>query len=260
MLSTSLGTAVGPLVGLLIAAGLDYNVMFFAVTLMAVVTFVCAVFVTSGAYDPKAAARDRAQAFTWRSFVDPASAIIAVFICIVAFSYSSINSFLNSYSVELGLEFYAPFTFLVYAIGNLVMRPVCGRLMDRRGENAVLYPSIAAMVAGLVLCAFVQGPVSMLAVGVFMAAGFGTCMSTGQAVVTKRIDTSKTALGIGTFFIMCDGGCGIGPVCLGALIEPLGYRGMYLVAAAVCALALVYYHFAHGRKWIKGPVPFIQNE
>ncbi len=252
MLSTSLGTGVGPLVGLLITAGFDYNLMFVAVSVMAAVTLLCAAFVTTGAYDPQLAAADKATPFTWRSFIDPGTLRIAVFMFIVAFSYSSINSFLNSYAVELGLGFYAPFTFLVYAVGNLVFRPVCGRLMDKHGENVVLYPSISAMAVGLLLCAFVQGPVSILLVGVFMAAGFGTCMSTGQAVVTRRVDPSKTALAIGTFFIMCDSGCGIGPVCLGALVDPIGFRGMYLVAAAICLLGLAYYHFVHGRAARRG--------
>lgn len=248
MLSTSLGTGVGPLVGLLVTAGLDYNLMFAAVSLMATVALLCAACVTTGEYDPERAAIDQATAFTWRSFVDPGTLRIAVFMFVVAFSYSSINSFLNNYAVELGLEFFAPFTFLVYAVGNLVFRPLCGRLMDRRGENFVLYPSIASMVAGLVLCAFVQGPVGILLVGVFMATGFGTCMSTGQAVVTKRVDPSMAALAIGTFFIMCDSGCGLGPVFLGAIAESVGFRGMYLTAAAICLIGLAYYHFAHGRR------------
>lgn len=252
MLSTSLGTGIGPLVGLLATAGLDFNLMFVAVSAMAALVLVCTVFVTTGAYDAQLAAEDKAVPFTWRSFIDPGTLRIAVFMFLVAFSYSSINSFLNSYAVELGLEVFAPFTFLIYAVGNLVFRPVCGRLMDSYGENLVLYPSIASMAIGLVLCAFIHGPLGILIVGIFMATGFGTCMSTGQAVVTKRVAPSKAALAIGTFFIMCDGGCGIGPVFLGALVEPIGFRGMYLAAAAVCLLGLAYYHFVHGRSNRRG--------
>ena len=242
MLSASVGTGVGPLVGLLVAAGFDYDAMFVAVVVMVAVVTLCAALITTGAFNPQLAAADKAQPFSWRSFIDPGTLRIAVFMFIVAFSYSSINSFLNSYSVELGLEFFAPFTFLVYSVGNVLFRPVCGRIMDRSGTNVVLYPSIASMAAGLLLCAFMPGPLGMLGLGVLMAVGFGTCMSTGQALVTKLIDPSKTALAIGTFFIMCDGGCGLGPVFLGALIEPLGFRGMYAAAAGICLVGLLYYH------------------
>ena len=242
MLSTSVGTGVGPLVGLLVAAGFDYDVMFLAVGIMAVVVVLCAALITTGRFDPELAAADRAMAFTWESFIDPGTLRFAVFMFLVAFSYASINSFLNSYAVELGLDFFAPLTFLVYAVGNVLFRPICGRIMDKHGENVVLYPSIASMAGGLVLCAFMPGPAGMLLLGVLMATGFGTCMSTGQAVATKRVGPSKTALAIGTFFVMCDGGCGLGPVFLGALIEPFGFRGMYLAAAGVCLLGLLYYH------------------
>ncbi len=44
-----------------------------------------------------------------------------------------------------------------------------------------------------------------------------------------------------SFFLLVDAGTGIAPVILGALVDPLGYRQMMLVAAGFGGLALVIY-------------------
>ena len=123
-----------------------------------------------------------------------------------------------------------------------------GRLQDRYGENSVLYPSIASMAVGLVLAAFASNPVMLLACGIFMATGFGTCMSVGQAAAIKLSTCRDASRTISTFFLLCDGGCGIGPFMLGFIVSGAGYPAMYLICAAIAVCAVIYYHFVHGRK------------
>jgi MFS family permease len=183
-----------------------------------------------------------------RSVIDTSTFRISVFMFLVAFSYSSVNSFVSSYAASIGLSAYAPFVFLVYSVALIVSRLFTGKLMDKFGENVVLYPSILSMAVGLVLVSMAHGPVLLLAVGAFSATGFGTCMSVGQAVATRETRCGDTALAISTFFLLCDGGCGVGPFFLGFVVDAAGYRAMYVVCACVALAALVYYHWAHGRR------------
>lgn len=176
----------------------------------------------------------------------------SVFMFIVAFAYSSLNAFINSYAIDLGMGVFAPFVFLVYSITLVISRPITGRLQDRYGENSVLYPSIASMAVGLVLAAFANNPVMLLACGIFMATGFGTCMSVGQAAAIKLSTCRDASRTISTFFLLCDSGCGIGPFMLGFIVSGAGYPAMYLICAAIAVCAVVYYHFVHGRKQISG--------
>lgn len=81
----------------------------------------------------------------------------------IAFAYSSINAFVESYATELGMGAFAPFVFLVYAVVLLLIRPVTGKLMDRYGEDVILYPSIISMGLGLVLVACARSPLALLA-------------------------------------------------------------------------------------------------
>ena len=182
--------------------------------------------------------------------LDPATRKFSFFMFLVAFSYSSINSYVDAYTSRIGLAGWAAAVFLVYAIALILVRPVAGKLQDRRGENAVLYPSIASMAVATTLCAactYFPTPVLLVLVGIFIALGFGTSMSAGLAVVGRMTGGSKAAPGIATFYLLCDFGCGIGPLALGLLIGPLGYAGMYIACAFIALAGVAYYHFSHGR-------------
>jgi hypothetical protein len=55
-------------------------------------------------------------------------------------------------------------------------------------------------------------------------------------------------LATSTFFLSMDVGVALGPVLLGALVPALGYRGMYVTAAGVVVLGLVYYAAVPARR------------
>lgn len=249
MLSQSLGCGVGPLLAILVVAGLDYSILFIVCTALAVVSLVVTLLVRTerDGHAAPAPAPAKPGPFTLGSVIDLSTVRLSVFMFLVAFGYSSLNSYVNGYATELGMGVYAPFVFLTYAIVLVVTRPTTGRWMDERGESFVLYPSILSMALGLVLAANVVDPSMLVACGIFMATGFGTCMSVGQATATKLTRDGNTALAISTFFLLCDGGCAIGPIVLGFVVSAAGYRAMYWVAAGVALVALVYYYFAHGR-------------
>ena len=244
MLSNSLALGIGPMVGLLVTAGMDYQVVFMVCLVAAVIALVCMI---ATKVKSDAPTRVKPGRFTISSFLDPKAARFSIFMFLVGIAYASINTYLNSYAGTLGLSAFSPFTFLTYSIVLLISRPLTGKLMDRKGENAVLYLSIACHVITFLLAAFACNGVMLIAVGIFMALGFGTCMSVGQAVCVKLLGQDRSTIAVGTFFFLCDAGCGIAPFFWGLIITALGYQHLYLVCAGVAVVALAYYHIEHGR-------------
>lgn len=190
----------------------------------------------------------RPGSFKISSFLDRRAAVFAVFMFLVACGYASINTYLNSCAIDRGLQFFAPLTFLAYSVLLLITHPITGKLMDRHGENAILYISIACNALASVICAFAFNGGMFVLVGVFMAPGFGTCMSIGQAVCVKIIGQQKSAVGISTFFLLCDLGCGVAPVAWGNVLAATDYTTMFLICALCSVAAFVYYALVHGRK------------
>ncbi|MBQ9001679.1 MAG: MFS transporter, partial [Eggerthellaceae bacterium] len=182
--------------------------------------------------------------------LDPATRKFSFFMFLVALSYSSVNSFVDAYTARIGLEGWSAAVFLVYAVMLVLVRPPAGKLQDRLGENAVLYPSISCMALAALTCAactYFPTPALLVVVGIFIALGFGTSMSAGIAVVGRMSGGTKAAPGIATFYLLCDFGCGIGPLLLGLVIGSFGYVGMYLTCSIIALIGVAYYHFSHGR-------------
>lgn len=57
-------------------------------------------------------------------------------------SYAGIVTFIAAYAKELNLSSAASYFFIVYAGVLLISRPLAGKLLDKKGENIVIYPAI----------------------------------------------------------------------------------------------------------------------
>ncbi len=245
MLSSSLGLGIGPLMSILLVMGINYRVLFAICTILAVVS-IAAILMSSSGKD--FVEQERPQRFAIGSVIDRSTVKLSIFMFFVAVAYSSLNSFATVFAAEQGWDAIGPFIFLTYSIVLIITRPITGRLLDRYGENSVLYPSIFCMACGVLMAACAVNQWMLLSCGAFMALGFGTCMSCGQAVATKMTDQPTSALAISTFFLLNDSGCGLGPVILGIVVNAGGYRTMYWVCVLIALAGLIYYFFAHGRK------------
>ncbi|MBR3181846.1 MAG: MFS transporter [Eggerthellaceae bacterium] len=252
MLSNSLGTGVGPLFGLLVSGSFEYSTLYIVCTALSAVALAATILLSAGK-PPSEGARSamaKVPKFKLSSVLDPATRRFSFYMFLVALSYSSVNSFVDAYSTSIGLEGWAAGLFIVYSVTLVILRPPVGRLQDRRGDNAVLYPSIAcAALTTLVCgaCSLAPSPTLLMCTGVFAAAGFGTCMSAGLATVGRLAGGTKAAPGIAMFYLLCDFGCGIGPFLLGFIVGSLGYPAMYMTCSAIALIGLAYYHFAYGK-------------
>lgn len=61
---------------------------------------------------------------------------------LTAFAYSSIMSFITLFSETKQLLAYTGIFFIVFAASMLLVRPWVGKIYDRKGPSAVIYPSL----------------------------------------------------------------------------------------------------------------------
>lgn len=148
MLSNSLGAGLGPLMSALIAIGIDYAVLFSCCSALSIAAAAMVIPVrphTEPVSTPDVSienAEPRKPGSALERTLDMSAFKFCVFMFLVAFSYSSVTAFVNSYAIEQGMGVFAPFVFLVYSVVLVIIRPITGKLMDRRGENVILYPWI----------------------------------------------------------------------------------------------------------------------
>ncbi|MCX2643702.1 MFS transporter, partial [Klebsiella pneumoniae] len=101
-------------------------------------------------------------------FIEPRAVPIAIIVLLTSVCYSGVLSFINFYAKSLDLAKAASIFFLMYALAILFSRPFTGPLMDRRGENIIMYPAILILAFGLFLFGKVQTPSMLLILAGFL--------------------------------------------------------------------------------------------
>jgi len=138
--------------------------------------------------------------------------------------------------------------FLVYAVTVFISRPLSGRLLDIRGANFVVYPSLFIYAIGMLLFSQANHGMALLLAGVLIGLGYGNFISSAQAISIKGLPPHRLGLATSTFFIFVDLGFGVGPYLLGSLVPLTGYRGLYVIMAIVILTTIPLYYFLYGRK------------
>jgi MFS family permease len=246
--SNTLSTAVGPLLAVLLAGTGGYAGIFWFCAACSAAAFGVALILRLPGRQGAAKPVRRRSGTRLATVVEPAALPISTVIFLAGAAYSGILAFLTSYTQQRGVPSAAGTFFVVYAAAVLVSRLLVGRLQDRRGDNAVIYPTILAFAAGLALLAVAPSGWTVAAAAVLCGFGFGSLMPCTQAIAVTAAPEVRIGTATSTFYLMLDAGTGIGPVLLGALIPVAGYEGMYLVLSGLVLAGVVLYYFVHGRK------------
>ena len=251
-LSATIGSALGPFLGLLIRQYADFTVMFIACTVFYVISIVITAFAKIPEVKLTPEQLEAMKGFRWRDFFEQGAIPISVIMLFMGMAYSSILAFLNSYALNLNLTAAASLFFMVYSASIFISRLFSGRLLDVRGDNFVMYPAMLSFALSFVLISQAADTLMLLAAGVFAGLGFGTIMSCAQVIATKKSPQHRIGIATSTFYFCTDIGVGAGSFFAGKMISTVGFRGMYTAMAIVVSASIFLYYFLHGRKPASG--------
>lgn len=241
-LSTTLATAIGPFLGLLLMQLFGFNALFTIESGLSVVVLLLVLGINANKIRFKAA--DGPQTASIKNFIEPQVLDIALIMFIVALSYASLQTYMSFYTTALHISAYSSFFFLVYAIAILISRPITGRLLDRLPAKRVILPSLLINALGLVLLSTIHSGLTLLLAAFLIGIGFGNFQSAAQTVVAKRVPLHRLSQATATFFIFFDLSIGVGPTLLGQIVPIVGYRMIFIMTAGFCLIGLIGYLFS----------------
>jgi predicted MFS family arabinose efflux permease len=247
-LSITLAMAVGPFLGLYLSQQVSFTMIFIVCTLFSLISTIILLFVHIPEGDITKEQLEAMKGFKLKDFFEIKAVPISIIIAIMGFAYSGILSFINSYAKEIDLIDTASFFFIVYAVFILISRPFTGRLLDKKGDNIVIYPALVLFVIGLVILNQAHHGFTLLLAGALIGLGFGTLSSCCQAIAIRESPRHRVGLATSTFFVFMDSGVGMGPFVLGFIIPIVGFRGLYLTLAVVVFASIFLYYVLHGKK------------
>lgn len=143
-----------------------------------------------------------------------------------------VNTYVKLIARERNIENIALF-FTVYSAAMVVLRPLVGKLMDKKGVFIILFPGFFFAAAGMVLIGIGSSLAIMLAAGVFKALGQGSCTPSMQAYCVKSLDKSRAGVASSTIMIGQSIGNAVTPILGSFVVKAAGYEIMFIGAGIV---------------------------
>lgn len=239
-LGTTLAMALGPLAGIWIMNNYGYTALFTSCFVSTILSLVCTQFVKVPQLLKETKAQDGLESSIWSKLIEKQALFPSLLVLLLGVTYGGIVSFITLFGKETGIENVGWF-FLINAVSVFVIRPVSGRLFDRRGHFWVLFPGALFSVAGLLLLSLATTTGLLICAAVCYGIGFGSVQPSLQAWTINRIEPHQRGAANATFFSAFDLGIGGGGMLLGAVAGVSSYAQMYRYSIAFLAVYLVLY-------------------
>ena len=246
-LSVTISTALGPFIGLFVSQHYSHKVIFGLCAASALFSLIIIFFLQiKESKLTEEQVKSLKSGFHLNNYIEKKALPICGTMIFWAMCYSCVSAFISPYSKSIGVT--APLFFVIYAAFILISRPITGKLIDKKGDNIVIYPAIICFAVGLLILGTARSSVMFLLAAVPMALGYGNLMSCSQAIAVKSAPNYRSGMATSTFFLSCDTGVAIGPVVLGLMVPLRGYSGMYITSAVIVSASIALYYFLHGKK------------
>lgn len=154
--------------------------------------------------------------------------LTAFMLVTVLFSWGS--SLLSTYLAIIGDERKIAgiaLFFTVYSIAMVVLRPLSGKLFDRKGVYVMMIPALIFAAAGMWTIRSAMSLTVILVAAVILAVGQGAGIPSMQAHSINRLGQERAGVAVSTIQIGQNLGNAIGPMLGGVLVVPLGYKGLF---------------------------------
>lgn len=242
VMSVNLGIVLGPLIGLSLIQPLSYAVV---ATILAAIVCLGFVFCFLIPVQTETSTMQKMQKkqLSIHDFVEKKALPVSIMAMMVSFAYSSIMSFISTYSASKNLLAYASLFFIVFAISMMSLRPLTGKIYDRKGPSYVIYPALVLFAVGLILLSQINSLIGFMLAAIFIGMGFGSVQPCLQTLAIQRAAPQRIGHATSTFFTFYDLGIAFGSILLGILITAQGYSMSYILCAVLVLLSLLFYKF-----------------
>jgi MFS family permease len=122
----------------------------------------------------------------------------------------------------------------VYALGQLTVQTLAGRLSDRIGRSRVMLPGMLLTGVAFASIPLVRSDAASLLVAFVCGAGLGTARPAIDALVLDGVPITLRGTAVAVEFTLNDVWIGLGSALLGSLASAAGYEATYAVAGAAC--------------------------
>lgn len=244
-LSTSIAMSIGPMVGLWVIKAYGFTSLSIIGTLSAVLIIPLLLLTRSIPAQPAKQTVDTTTTATSDKKPSFARILPPVLLnTLMSVTYGGILGFLALFGEEKNLGQIGLF-FLFIAFTVLIVRPISGRIFDKKGPFPILVPGAIIVVASLVILSYVESLPLLIVSALLYGLGFGAIQPTTQAWILRETPPEKHSTANSLYYNSIDFGVAIGSMVLGVIASATNYSIMYRYSAGVMILFLIVYLTSH---------------
>ncbi|WP_441374614.1 MFS transporter [Acinetobacter lwoffii] len=241
VMSTNLGVVFGPLLALTVIQFTSFKVLFGILAIIISLGLIfCWMLKITELPKPEAISTEKTS-LSLQDILEVKVLAISFVALLTAFAYSGIMSFITAFSETKQLLPYTSVFFIVFAASMLLVRPWVGKIYDRKGPSAVIYPSFVFFAMGLVIVSLISNQWILWLSAVFIGIGYGSLFPCLQTLAIQSVDKQRMGHAISTFFTLFDLGLAIGSVAMGVLMAYWGFEITYVLSAVLVIVTILVY-------------------
>jgi MFS family permease len=236
-ISTTLGMALGPVIGTFIFHHGGYSAMFIAGFIISLASMGMAASMRFPDVLPS-----KSLEFRFSTLVETSTLLPSFNLLIIMITYGGLLSFVALYGRELGIHNPSGF-FLIYATGIIGARFTSGKFFDRHGPHVILLVCLSLLIIGFPILALVQNPVGFYGAAVILGFGNGVVFPTFQAMTNNMVPQHRRGAANSTIFAFVDVGMGVGMILIGSISQQFSISTAFVICSGICLTALVFFLF-----------------
>jgi MFS family permease len=225
-LGTTLAMALGPFFGIWLAKSYSYDMLFTACLLSTLVSVLLAQFVSVPSLSGRRSDAPQSPVSFVSRLVERQALFPSFLVFMLGVTYGGIVSFITLFGKEAGIANVGWF-FLVNALSVFIIRPISGKIFDKKGHFWVLFPAVFASMIGLAILSYASSTMLLILAAIFYGIGFGSIQPSLQAWTINRAEPNRRGAANATFYNAFDLGIGGGGMVLGAVAGVTSYAQMY---------------------------------
>jgi MFS family permease len=233
-LSTTLGMAVGPVIGLFVCHKWGYTAFFIAGLIISISGLISAYSLSL----PRRLIVGRKIHFSWLTLFEKNSVRPSLNLLIIMTAYGGLLSFIALYGREIGIR-NASLFFLILAGGIAISRFTAGRAFDKNGPSVILTVCLCLLILGYPVLALVKNAAGFYISAFIIGFGNGVVFPTYQAIVNNLAPENRRGAANSTLYTALDIGMGSGMILAGLIAQNFNIATVFLVNTLICIAGLI---------------------
>jgi predicted MFS family arabinose efflux permease len=235
-LSGNVALAMGPSLGLALAAAITFKQLFLISAILGLAAFLLASRITYKKTEKtvETTAKRRWDVYE-KSALQP-----SLLLLFITTTFGGIASFLPLYSAQKGIEG-IEWYFFIFAMTLMLSRSFAGKLYDKKGHGAVFLPGTVLIMIAMILLAWLPNSLVMFIAAGLYGFGFGSVQPALQAWAVQDAPMNRKGMANATFFSFFDLGVGVGAMTFGQIGHWLGYGSIYIASAISVSVSILLY-------------------